>query len=158
CNSCDTWHARLFFRFPSLPYILKRPKFAELLWTRAADSPCDDSEHFDLFLSGSAHFLHRGQDGRERLNQSLFQSLLDWSDSRASPSVTRCTHGCCVYARSPLNSSATRVGAVPESHCHGARQCMEKWRRGYAGGNTVAPFLVCAFGLQRPLAERLTVL
>lgn len=29
-------------------------------------------EHFDLLLSGGAHFLNRGQDGRKSLDESLF--------------------------------------------------------------------------------------
>lgn len=29
-------------------------------------------QHFDLLLRGGAHFLNRGQDGRQRLDQSLF--------------------------------------------------------------------------------------
>lgn len=49
-------------------------------------------QHFYLLLSGGAHFLNRGQDGRKRLDQSLFQSLLDRAGDRTGPSTTRRTH------------------------------------------------------------------
>ncbi|TNN66362.1 hypothetical protein EYF80_023401 [Liparis tanakae] len=64
-------------------------------------------QHFDLLLRGGAHFLNRGQDGRQRLDESLFQALLYRASGRTGPSTTRRTHPRRVFTRSPRQSQST---------------------------------------------------
>lgn len=53
-------------------------------------------QRFNLLLGGGAHFLNRGQNGRQSLHQGLFQPLLDLAGRGAgSSTLIRRTHACC---------------------------------------------------------------
>lgn len=101
-------------------------------------------QHFYLLLRSGAHFLDRGQDGRQRLDQSLFKSLLNGADSRTGPSVTRRTHACCVFTRSPLRSMLQQqyhhhLGRSEEPQPETKRA--NAWKRG--GGVFAAGSMFC---------------
>lgn len=88
-------------------------------------------QHFDLLLGGGAHFLNRGQDGRESLHQNFFEFLLDRAGGRAWPSVSRRAHAVPVlaarYPDSPTSTAARGAGTRPEPR-RGERA--NAWKRG----------------------------
>lgn len=88
------------------------------VWTVVPLTLCH-FEHFDLLLSGGAHFLDRGQDVGERLHESFFESLLDRAGGRTGPSVTRCAHAVLVlaarYPNSPTSTAAQGAGRNPRT-------------------------------------------
>lgn len=136
-------------------------------------------QHFNLLLGGGAHFLNRGQNGRQRLHQSLFQPLLNLAGRRTGPStVIRRTHACCAYSRpqprerDPVHAATAAAeaaaGSREEHRATGRRpKRANAWKPGGGASHQEAHFVVrfgprvfffndvfCLGGLWRPLAER----